>query len=116
MIDHIWNLYGPPFWQPTTVQILEYLPYVILLSNSGPEDKEITVSFTNSKTVAVPLDTAIWIPTEVYERLALELKMPKEAREALSTENSYPKESLEGNTIFLRAKQKVLRLYTLENF
>ena len=69
-----------------------------LPSNSGPEDKEITVSFTNSKTVAVPLDTAIWIPTEVYERLALELKMPKEAREALSTENSYPKESLEGNS------------------
>jgi hypothetical protein len=29
------------------------------------------------------LETAIWTPTPVYERLALELKMPKEARERL---------------------------------
>ena len=44
----------------------------------------------------VPFDTAVWLPTEVYERLALELKMPREAREALSAEGQYPKDSLEG--------------------
>ena len=63
---------------------------------SGPDDKEITVSFTNGKVEKVALDMAVWVPSEVYERLALELKMPKEAREALSAENSYPKETLEG--------------------
>ena len=54
------------------------------------------MSFTNGKVEKVPFDTAAWLPTEVYERLALELKMPKEAREALSAETSYPKDTLEG--------------------
>ncbi|XP_060597084.1 LOW QUALITY PROTEIN: uncharacterized protein LOC132751004 [Ruditapes philippinarum] len=62
----------------------------------GPEDKSITVSFTNGKVEKVKIDTAIWIPKEVYERLALELKMPKDARMALSSEESYPEQSFEG--------------------
>ncbi|XP_045195109.2 uncharacterized protein LOC123550788 isoform X3 [Mercenaria mercenaria] len=62
----------------------------------GPDDKLITVSFTNGKVEKVQADTAVWIPKEVYERLALELKMPKDARVALSTEENYPQQSFEG--------------------
>ncbi|XP_052087168.1 uncharacterized protein LOC127724285 [Mytilus californianus] len=62
----------------------------------GPEDDVLTVTFSNGKTSQVPPHTAIWTPTTVYERLALELKMPKEAREKLQSQDEYPKESLPG--------------------
>lgn len=62
----------------------------------GPEDRLITVSFTNGKVEKVQANTAVWIPKEVFERLALELKMPREARVALSTEENYPQQSMEG--------------------
>lgn len=62
----------------------------------GPEDKLITVSFTNGKVEKVQANTALWIPKEVFERLALELKMPRDARVALATEENYPQQSMEG--------------------
>jgi len=64
--------------------------------SSGPEDKTITVSFTNGKVSSVPVDTAIWVPKEVFERIALELKMPRDARETLMSEDRYPEQSREG--------------------
>lgn len=64
---------------------------------SGPdEDHKITVIFSNGKTEAVPLDTAVWIPMAVFERLDLELKMPAEARKSLGVQANYPQESLPG--------------------
>lgn len=63
---------------------------------SGPEDEELTVTFSNGKTAKIPPETAIWTPTPVYERLSLELKMPKEAREKLQSQEDYPQESLPG--------------------
>lgn len=62
----------------------------------GPDDKEITVSFTNGKVTKVAGNLAVWLPKKVFERLALELKMPREAREELAGEEGYPRESLEG--------------------
>ncbi|XP_052286789.1 uncharacterized protein LOC127882276 isoform X1 [Dreissena polymorpha] len=62
----------------------------------GPSDKEIAVSFTNGKVSNVPLNTAIWVPREVYERITLELKMPRDARQELMTEERYPMESKQG--------------------
>jgi hypothetical protein len=58
--------------------------------------KELQSHYSNGKTAKIPLETAIWTPTPVYERLALELKMPKEARERLQIKEEYPKESLPG--------------------
>ncbi|WAR08091.1 CK016-like protein, partial [Mya arenaria] len=62
----------------------------------GPDDKAITVSFTNGKVSSVPVDTSIWIPKEVFERITLELKMPREARESLMSEERYPEQSKQG--------------------
>ncbi|KAK3098099.1 hypothetical protein FSP39_016088 [Pinctada imbricata] len=63
---------------------------------SGPDDSQITVTFTNGRTEKVPVDKAVWTPDPVYERLSLELKMPKEARMAMQTTDHYPKENLPG--------------------
>ena len=63
---------------------------------SGPDDRQITVSFTNGKVEKIPNNVAVWIPKKVYERIALEIKMPREARESLTMEERYPIESLEG--------------------
>ncbi|XP_052811445.1 uncharacterized protein LOC128239049 isoform X2 [Mya arenaria] len=65
-------------------------------SMKGPDDKAITVSFTNGKVSSVPVDTSIWIPKEVFERITLELKMPREARESLMSEERYPEQSKQG--------------------
>ncbi|XP_071113522.1 uncharacterized protein [Haliotis cracherodii] len=62
----------------------------------GPDDSQITVTFSNGKTEKVPEDLAVWIPEPVYERLALELKMPRDARETLQKEENYPQDSLPG--------------------
>ncbi|KAL3882965.1 hypothetical protein ACJMK2_029266 [Sinanodonta woodiana] len=65
------------------------------MSNS-PDDRQLVVKFANGKTERVPADMAVWIPTQVYERLALELQMPKAAREALMEQENYPMKTLEG--------------------
>ncbi|XP_050392612.1 uncharacterized protein LOC126811153 isoform X1 [Patella vulgata] len=65
-------------------------------TEAGPEDKIITVAFRNSKTENVALDTAVWIPETMYDRLALELTMPRHTREKLATRPNYPLENLPG--------------------
>ncbi|XP_060072510.1 uncharacterized protein LOC132552362 [Ylistrum balloti] len=64
--------------------------------SEGPDDLQITVTFSNGRTERVAADTALWVPEEVYERLVLELKMPREARETLQTHPHYPLENLPG--------------------
>ncbi|XP_033739504.1 golgin subfamily A member 6-like protein 1 [Pecten maximus] len=64
--------------------------------SDGPDDQQITVTFSNGRTERVSSDTALWVPEEVYERLVLELKMPREARETLQTNPHYPLENLPG--------------------
>ncbi|XP_069103634.1 uncharacterized protein [Argopecten irradians] len=64
--------------------------------SEGPQDQQITVTFSNGKTERVSSDTALWVPEDVYERLVLELKMPREARETLQTNPHYPLENLPG--------------------
>ncbi|KAH9525310.1 hypothetical protein Btru_001029 [Bulinus truncatus] len=63
----------------------------------GPEDVNLTVSFSHGVTEKIPLNTAVWIPPSVYDRLSLELQMPKEARKTLlSCSNNYPIDNLPG--------------------
>ncbi|OWF44512.1 uncharacterized protein LOC110458274 [Mizuhopecten yessoensis] len=64
--------------------------------SEGPDDHQITVTFSNGRTEKIPSDMALWVPEEVYERLVLELKMPREARETLQTNPHYPLENLPG--------------------
>ena len=63
----------------------------------GPEDQDLTVSFSNGKTEKVPRDVAVWLPASLYERLSLELQMPQEARKTLlSAVDNYPIDNLPG--------------------
>jgi len=71
----------------------------------GPGDRQITVSFTNGKVEKVPVDTSIWIPKEVFERITLELNMPRDARQALMTEDQYPLQSMEGKCTNMSIKK-----------
>ncbi|XP_074662479.1 uncharacterized protein LOC141915013 isoform X2 [Tubulanus polymorphus] len=85
-------------WQPEGEQ---YLPGIVIegMERRDAEtgtDQEITVTFFNGKTEKVPLGTGLWIPHQMYERLALELKMPKEARKYLEKTVNYPEESKPG--------------------
>ncbi|KAK6986702.1 von Willebrand factor a domain-containing protein 3b [Biomphalaria glabrata] len=63
----------------------------------GPDNVQLTVLFTHGITEKVPLNTAVWIPPSVYDRLSLELQMPKEARKTLlSCSDNYPIDNLPG--------------------
>lgn len=56
----------------------------------------MTVTFSNGKSKTISVDTALWIPVPVYDRVSFELNLPKHARETLSSHEQYPSESLPG--------------------
>ncbi|RUS90345.1 hypothetical protein EGW08_001840 [Elysia chlorotica] len=86
-------------WEPEGER---YAPGIVLSGQEkrhaeGPEDQDLTVSFSNGKTERVPRDVAVWLPSSLYERLSLELQMPQEARKTLlSAVDNYPIENLPG--------------------
>ncbi|GFR61307.1 von Willebrand factor A domain-containing protein 3B [Elysia marginata] len=86
-------------WEPEGER---YAPGIVISGQEkrhaeGPEDQDLTVSFSNGKTEKVPRDVAVWLPPSLYERLSLELQMPQEARQTLlSAVDNYPIENLPG--------------------
>uniref|UniRef100_H3BBY0 Chromosome 11 open reading frame 16 n=1 Tax=Latimeria chalumnae TaxID=7897 RepID=H3BBY0_LATCH len=87
-------------WEP---QLTRYGPGTAILGietrdplrEAALEDEEITVKFWNGKIAKVPKDVAVWIPSSVFERIALELHMPLTTREKRSK-----KETEVGSDVF----------------
>lgn len=65
--------------------------------SSGREYKQLVVTFSNSKSAAVPANVALWIPQDLYERVAFELKLPAKVRRSMADNPAdYPEGTLPG--------------------
>ena len=56
----------------------------------------LVVTFYNGKTADVPLETALWIPSQLYERINFEVQLPSHVRRDFAEQEQYPEENLPG--------------------
>ena len=62
----------------------------------GGNDSDLIVSFYNGKSATVPVDTAVWIPPQLHERIKFELQLPSSVRKEFADQENYPKDNLPG--------------------
>ncbi|ELT87367.1 hypothetical protein CAPTEDRAFT_223654 [Capitella teleta] len=65
-------------------------------ASGGTPDQKLVVTFFNGKTADIPLNRAMWIPNELYERIAFEVHLPSHVRRDFADQDEYPEETLEG--------------------
>lgn len=63
---------------------------------AGGPDKQLVISFYDGKTASIEKDRAVWIPTDLHERILFELNLPKSVRQEQAKRDLYPVENLQG--------------------
>ena len=63
---------------------------VVLLLPGGESDQTLVVSFFNGKSAEVPLNTAVWLPQSMHDRITFELQLPAKARPDVTQYESLP--------------------------
>ena len=56
----------------------------------------VTVTFSDGGTSTAAANAAVWIPSGLYDRIALELTVPRDAQKTLAATASYPSRGLAG--------------------
>ena len=74
--------------------MLYNIQFIFLLG--GGEDETLIVSFHNGKSVDVPLNKALWVPTALHDRITFELQLPSNVRQEMSEVEQYPQENRPG--------------------
>ena len=54
------------------------------------------VSFHNGRSATVPLNTAVWIPPMLHQRITFELQLPEKVRREFADQECYPHENYPG--------------------
>ena len=77
--------------------VLRYLHLIpVIFCSGGEADEKLVVSFFNGKSAEIPLNTAVWLPQSLHDRITFELQLPAIVRQEITQHESYPVQAMPG--------------------